>query len=295
MARSRLPSALIDCFTFDDTARQGIDFAENILRDHGYSPERGEAYVYGAGDTPALLVAHVDTVHRRTPVAKELCFDPAKQILWSPVGLGADDRAGVYAIREVLASGRRPHVLFTDDEETGGRGAEEAAYSLSAPDVRCMVEIDRQGHNDYVMYDNDSDAMRRWCESFGWVESVGSFTDISVLMEPWNLSGANVSCGYYGQHTTGEYLRLDQLRETIRRVCLMVDSPPRRRLKYIETQKWANLTTWPPVPRRDREKEEDERRKADWEREYRDMLREHRGRDSQSCVDPFTDTELEIS
>lgn len=289
----RLPTALYDVFTVDETDRAGITFAESLLTSFGYPTVRGEAYVYAPGDSPILLVAHVDTVHRRTPTAKQLHYDPAAQVLWSPVGLGADDRAGVYAIHEIIASGRRPHVLITDEEETGGHGASEAAYSLECPDVRCMVEIDRAGPDDFVMYDNDSNPMRRYCERFGWRESRGTFTDISILMEPWNLSGANVSCGYYNQHTVGEYLRLDQLRTTIERVQDMVDNPPRKRLRFVE-EKWSAANWYSPITLRKGEEKID-KAKEDYEAEYRRMLAEHRGRDSQSCVDPFTDTELELS
>ena len=80
-------------------------------------------YVCAVGDIPIALVAHLDTVFEK-PV-KDLYYDTRKNVLWSPEGLGADDRAGVYAILHILRNTPlRPSVIFTTDEELGGLGAE---------------------------------------------------------------------------------------------------------------------------------------------------------------------------
>ena len=51
-------------------------------------------YLVAIGDIPIALVAHLDTVFK-TPVSK-LYYDRQEGVLWSPDGLGADDRAGAY-------------------------------------------------------------------------------------------------------------------------------------------------------------------------------------------------------
>ena len=79
-------------------------------------------YVYAIGDIPIALVAHLDTVHR-TPV-RDLYYDQSKGVLWSPEGIGADDRAGVFAILNIIKSGLKPSVIFTKDEEQGGNEIE---------------------------------------------------------------------------------------------------------------------------------------------------------------------------
>ena len=40
-----------------------------------------------------------------------------KNVMISPDGLGADDRAGVFMIMNIVKAGFRPHVIFTTDEE----------------------------------------------------------------------------------------------------------------------------------------------------------------------------------
>ena len=56
-------------------------------------------YIVAIGEIPIALVAHMDTVFK-TPVSN-LYYDRQKNVLWSPEGLGADDRAGVFAILKI--------------------------------------------------------------------------------------------------------------------------------------------------------------------------------------------------
>ena len=186
-------------------------------------------YTYLPGTAPIMLVAHTDTVR----TASDLLCDPRKNVIWSPTGLGADDRAGVYAIVTLLRRGLRPHVLLTDGEESGGWGAQCAADDLLCPaDVRCLVQMDRRGQRDAVYYSCVSEAMRRYARRKGWRHAVGTFSDIATLMPAWGVAGVNVSTGYMGEHTQGETLRLDWLQASIARVENMVRNPPRQRIPY---------------------------------------------------------------
>jgi len=207
------------------------NLAADLLQRHHYAVQRGQSYVYGEGTIPILLVAHTDIIHRQAPTT--LYHDPAKHVVWSPTGLGADDRAGVYAIALLLAQGYRPHILFPDEEETGGHGAREAADSLRPANVHCLLELDRMNHNDAVTYHCDNPDWNDWLTRRHFHLAWGSYTDISSLMAPWNLAGANLSVGYYRQHTCGEYLRLDQLAKTVSRVARILRNPPKQPFPYI--------------------------------------------------------------
>ena len=59
-------------------------------------------YLYAIGDIPIGLVAHVDTVFPEPP--EDIYYDREKGVMWSPQGLGADDRAGVFAILKIIQS-----------------------------------------------------------------------------------------------------------------------------------------------------------------------------------------------
>ena len=104
-------------------------------------------YIYCEGTIPIALVAHMDTVFKDP--ATEVFYDTRKNVVISPQGLGADDRAGVFAILRVVQAGLRPHIIFTTDEEKGCLGAEKLS-SLDCPfdDLRYIIELDRRGADD---------------------------------------------------------------------------------------------------------------------------------------------------
>jgi hypothetical protein len=189
------------------------------LRRDGYTKiKRAKKFIYAEGECPVLLVAHLDTVHRELP--RELFFDANQRVYWSPQGLGADDRAGVWAILQLVKF--KPHILFTCDEEAGCIGAKDAAVKMFAPSVKYIIEFDRQGSNDMVFYDCYNEEFTNYVGSFGFKEQFGSFSDISALCPVWEIAGVNLSTGYYGAHTKGEYLRIDELKANIAKVRKML-------------------------------------------------------------------------
>ncbi len=178
-------------------------------------------YIVAIGDIPIALVAHMDTVYR-TPV-KNLYYDQKKGVLWSPEGLGADDRAGIFAILKILESGLRPSVIFTTDEEKGGIGAATLAETeCPIPNLKYMIQLDRRGTNDCVFYDCYNPEFTAYIESFGFLERYGSFSDISFLCPEWSICGVNLSVGYEDEHSIAETLQISALFDTIKKVKTML-------------------------------------------------------------------------
>lgn len=161
-------------------------------------------YIVAIGEIPIALVAHLDTVYK-TPVSN-LYYDRQKCIMWSPEGLGADDRAGVFAIIKILHEGLRPTIIFTTDEEQGGRGATVLGTQNCPTKLKYMIELDRRGESDCVFYDCYNPEFVKYIESFGFKEAYGSFSDISFLMPPWKVCGVNLSIGYEEEHSYIEQL-----------------------------------------------------------------------------------------
>lgn len=200
-------------------------------------------YVVGIGDIPIALVAHMDTVFN-TPVSN-LYYDQRKGVLWSPEGLGADDRAGIFAILKILQDGYRPSVIFTTDEESGGEGAEKLAKrKCPIPNLKYMIELDRQGIDDCVFYDCYSSEFVDYIESFGFVEQFGSFSDISFLMPEWEICGVNLSIGYKDEHTYLETLHIAPLFDTINKVKNMLNEENIPTFKYSELDYGKYLSEW---------------------------------------------------
>lgn len=102
---------------------------------------------------PVLLVAHLDTVHNELPHI--ICRSEDGRYIMSPQGIGGDDRCGVYIILQIISE-VRCHVLFCEDEETGGQGAKAFERSGIQIDVNYIVEVDRRGNNDAVFYNCDN-------------------------------------------------------------------------------------------------------------------------------------------
>lgn len=178
-------------------------------------------YLCAEGVIPIALVAHMDTVFVKP--ATEVYYDQRKNVLWSPQGLGADDRAGVFAIIQILKQGFRPHIIFTTDEEKGCLGAEALAKSdCPFKELKYIIELDRRGTNDCVFYDCDNKEFVDFVENYGFIEQWGSFSDISELCPLWQIAGVNLSVGYNNEHSEIETLHVSALNATIEKVKKML-------------------------------------------------------------------------
>ena len=227
-----------DYKTFEKIAMLSQDSLKSVMTNYlkGKYKEvvSTKEYVYAKGDIPIGLVAHLDTVFSKPPV--DIFYDTRKNVMWSPEGLGADDRAGVFAIIKILQSGLRPNIILTTDEEIGGIGASELA-KLECPfeDLRYLIQLDRRGTNDCVFYDCDNGDFVEYVEQFGFIESWGSFSDISVLCPSWGVAGVNLSVGYRNEHSTEELLYISPLLSTIDKVKKMLSEKDIPSFVYIPT------------------------------------------------------------
>jgi di/tripeptidase len=185
------------------------------------------------------LVAHIDTVHDDEP-DRQIIVDEATQTLWSPQGLGADDRAGVWTILNIFFSVPeiyRPIVLLTDLEECGGLGAREAAdiFAEHLSMATFFIELDRRG--ECVFYNSESPEFVAYIESFGFYRNRGIFSDISIICPAVNRCGVNLSMGYYHAHTKKEYLNLthmDNTREAL--PALLKDNYEKKKIWFLDTE-----------------------------------------------------------
>lgn len=194
-----------------------------------------EDYLVAVGDIPIALTAHLDTVFTTPP--KNIYYDRTKNIIWSPEGLGADDRAGVYAIIQIIKSGLRPTIIFTTGEEDGCIGANKLV--TEAPDapteLKYIIELDRRGNDDCVFYSCNNSLFDEYVESFGFVTKFGSFSDISAICPIWGVAGVNLSIGYENEHSVSETLHIGHMFNTIKKVKRMLeDANNITKFDYIE-------------------------------------------------------------
>ena len=188
------------------------------LKDNGYSPIVNPDFIYAKGTVPVMLVAHYDTVPEQPKY-----INNRNGILSAKKGLGADDRAGIYGILEIIKK-HHCHVLFTGGEEVGGIGARAFVNSKITPTpLNYLIQLDRRGENDAVYYDGDNSEFEDFITGFGWKTAFGSFTDICELAPALGVSAVNLSIGYQNEHTHKETLDTQVMNTNIARVCKMLD------------------------------------------------------------------------
>lgn len=228
-------------FFLKPTQRQLYKMLRKMYR--GRTVYSKNAFVLVRGEAPVMLVAHLDTVHRE-PV-KDICVTHDGNILMSPQGIGGDDRCGVYALVSVYETAKtKPWLLFTCDEEIGGRGAEEFCTQYeqgklpkALDKLKCLVEIDRRGSEDAVYYDCDNEEFEAYISGKGFVTAFGSFSDISYLAPTLGVAAVNLSSGYYNAHTQHEYINRTQINAVIEKVVDIVTEaalPDFPKYEYVE-------------------------------------------------------------
>lgn len=170
-----------------------------------------------------MFVAHMDTVFKIQP--QHIYYDAKQHVMWSPEGLGADDRAGVYLIWRIVQAGYKPHICLTTDEERGSLGAIQLIQDIkTCPfDIKYIVELDRQGTNDCVFYSCANEKFKDFVENYGFITDWGTFSDISEICPAWKIAGVNLSVGYKGEHHETEILNTHALLDTFNKVVKMIN------------------------------------------------------------------------
>jgi hypothetical protein len=125
------------------------------------------------------------------------------------------------------------HVLFTEDEETGGRGAVKFSESGISPEVQFIVEFDRQGNNDAVFYDCDNPEFTAFVENYGFRQSEGTFSDISYIAPALAIGAVNLSSGYYHAHSRHEIIRIADVESVIERASRLLSNVSTK-YRYME-------------------------------------------------------------
>ena len=174
-----------------------------------------------------LVVAHTDCVlEHENKSLKEVKgkIYGVDALSRKQIGLGADDTCGIVCAIQLLREIPDLKVIFTTEEECGFNGAEYVTENLSFfLDVSYMIQADRHGANDLIVYTNCIHSVsEEWLNEitplmaeFKYSEEYGLGTDIGVMADILEISGVNISCGYYREHTEFEYIILDQLQNCL--------------------------------------------------------------------------------
>lgn len=196
---------------------------------------------YGDSGYTVLLSAHMDTVATEPPIPywRKKRTEIATR---SNSALGGDDKCGLAAILAILREMNRKtnfngtiKVCFSREEEWGCVGASKAVELNPKffKDVDAAIVIDRRGGNDVVdggsWYPFCSDAYADfWVQmadltGFKAKREDGSISDTMIFAE-LGINGVNLSAGYYNAHTKDEYIKINELKRTVRWVLTALDN-----------------------------------------------------------------------
>lgn len=197
-----------------------------IQKEIGNGNTDGTNFLYFPSKSPLILQAHIDTVRRIIP---QLSIE--NKIIKSNGIMGADDRAGVYALLQTYhrtPKAKRPSLLFTNHEEIGGHGMKKFLKKnpkRTLTHVNLLIAVDRQGANEYVYYNAIHSKVKDFIKSFGYIEENGTYSDCQNFTSKSRIPSVNVSCGYYNQHAAAEELHIDELDLTINRLIDICQNP----------------------------------------------------------------------
>ena len=184
------------------------------------------------------MVAHTDTVHHfedEIIVHEEILPNRQKQGKLSlkgynpkgkPVGIGGDDKCGVYGALVSLRDLPHLKAAFFVSEETGCWGSRKASPEFFS-DVAYAIQLDAPSNymvtevcSGIRLFDRNSEFFRIadevLTEKFAHHEfQIHPYTDVSQLKIKFDFSCINFSCGYYNYHTMHEYVVVEDLQNAI--------------------------------------------------------------------------------
>ena len=209
-----------------------VAFLANHAREHGYRFETdlwNNVYLRKGkcGPVPAVC-AHIDTVPSvgtgklRQQRGRLFGVDAQGQL----VGIGGDDKAGVFVCLKLLERLDNFAVILFAAEEIGGLGSTNAPATWFT-DVGYMIEFDCPGHGlvSYTsggvrLFANDGEFIQRAAPVMAkhkltlW--QYHPFSDIMVVRQRFPISCLNLSCGYYNWHAKEELIVLAEVAAAIR-------------------------------------------------------------------------------
>lgn len=199
----------------------------DIVKVDDYGNLLAEKKVGSGEGATIMLSAHMDTV--KNVYADRKVLENNGIITSSKGALGADDRAGIAIILEVLRNIDKLSfegtikVAFSREEEIGCVGSSKidpAWYS----DVDLAIVVDRRGNRDIVVgcfdafcsnevgkFFEDVSAM----QDMNWQAVEGGISD-ALTFSRNGINSVNLSAGYMNEHTEREYLVFDDMCDTVR-------------------------------------------------------------------------------
>lgn len=244
--------------------KYGIDAAGNML------------VIKGEAETYPCVVSHMDTVHdfvdnfrvvdthftynnktTKTFIRKDIELSATSDS--GVVGVGGDDKCGIFACLYYLEVLPAVKVVFFSREEVGCRGSIGINHDFFS-DCRYIIQLDRKGKGDFITNYMGHKTISQKLSSevgvvkkkWGFKNATGSVTDsVKLWYHNVGISCMNISSGYYNPHMATEYVSVTDLFRAIWFVEDMINTlqatryiskPPPPPKKYVQTTKYVSTT-----------------------------------------------------
>ena len=184
----------------------------------------------GKAKTYPCVVSHMDTVHDFVSNFDVYTDIDDNDILFAlsnkkiRVGVGGDDKCGVFACLYLLKVIPDIKVVFFSREENGCKGSTGIDKTFFK-DCRYLIQLDRRDNRDFIQtYWTNKTVSHDFSSEIGIVKkkykyknATGTVTDVMKL---WNnsvgISCINLSCGYHQPHTAHEYVSISNLWHSVK-------------------------------------------------------------------------------
>lgn len=200
---------------------------KNIKECDVFTDRKGNVYITkGESDNYPALCAHMDEVHnetgRRVIEVDGIMFGYSLRHKCQ-VGIGADDKNGIWIALEALKVLPAMKVVFTVQEEIGCVGASAVDLRFFS-DCAYILECDRRGNSDLITSigygrlcsQEFEDDVLEIAGKYGYSVAKGMMTDVlEFTMRDVGISCVNISCGYYDPHMETEYTVLADLNDCL--------------------------------------------------------------------------------
>lgn len=144
--------------------------------------------------------------------------------------LGADDRTGLTALREIIMElhakkQQMPHIILFYKEEIGIIGARTYVKDHPVFKSSFVLELDRRNEGVVFYSTNNRIFIDTVVHKLNRNEELGSMSDIVAFQNEYNINAANIGCGMSREHSRDETVNVRQWLKSIRDVVnLLSDS-----------------------------------------------------------------------
>ena len=224
--------------------RDNVPHAEVVIKDNNIYVTKGDADVY------PCIVAHTDTVHSIHKYYKvfddDNCLFAFNSESGKQVGVGGDDKVGIWLALEMLVSFDKIKCAFFHSEEIGCVGSSQADMEWFK-DVGYCLQGDRRGCEDFINNISGklfskafSKAIAPILKEYKYKETSGAITDVGQLAENGiGVCVANMSCGYYEPHSDEEIVEFYDANNCLDMMQMIVAALGRNKYEYQFTTSYG--------------------------------------------------------